>query len=182
MTLLAPPALPQFPAGLGPQPSDFAGWVTDTLGFQTAGIIFRAEQTVQQAFASGGTSYTLAYDTVLEDPYGGWTGTSPPPGFPDYAWIAPYSGILEVEVFCSLAAATANMQVSVLVSGATAYAATQAEQFSATLGGGSSFLRVPVLGGLDYIQAQATLDTNAMTSDVSSPGRLPDISIQFVSQ
>jgi hypothetical protein len=172
VTLYPPPALPVFPAGFAPQAPDFAGWVTATLGFQLQGVMFRAVQANAQALSSGGTA--LSFDTVLEDPYSGWNAGS-------NQWLAPYTGWYQVDVFCSVAVAAVNLQVSVVVDNLTAYSTSQAELSSTTSGGGPAFAWVNLVAGTDFVTAQATPSSNQNT-DVSHSGRQPSMNISFISQ
>lgn len=174
MTMPTPPSTPVFPAGYSPVPSDFDGWVQNDLGFLTGSVVFRGKQTVQQPITPGGTFVVLSLDTVLEDPYSGWVPSL-------NRWEAPFTGWYEVTVFASVATQAVILQTAVDITNAIQYIGSGLTLNSSTLGGGCTSVLVPMIGGTDYIQAQAETSAAADT-DVSSQGRQPSMEITFVSQ
>lgn len=172
MTLYTPPLTPQFAAGYAPGPNDFGAWVQQTLGFQVQGIGFRAEQTITQAIGTSAT--TVSYDTVLEDPWSGWVSAT-------NRWVAPESGWYEITAFVSCATTSTILTPSVLITGSSGYTVDVATQSSAVLGGGTCFARVPMVGGADYVQIQAS-GSSGFSTDVSSAGRFSTLEATFVSQ
>lgn len=86
------PSVPNFLAGSGPQQSDFQSlWVNAAAFFQQR-VIFRASQTASTTtLPPSGAFTTVKYDTVIEDPYSGWSASA-------HNWTAPvgYSGWYQI--------------------------------------------------------------------------------------
>lgn len=180
MTFAAIPPPPAFAAGLGPLPADMTAQVTNPLSWQSSLAVFRAQAAVQQNFTLTGGAETdvIHYDTVLEDPYGGWNAGS-------NRWTVPFTGWYQVTVFASIASAALNLQVSVLITGgAQTFTTTQATITSSNVGGGCATALVALVGGTDYVQGQLTVQgaTGTPHTDVSVPGRYPTIEAIFYSQ
>lgn len=177
MTLLPPPMVPVFPAGFGPAPSDMDSLIQDTLGFQTTGIVFRAHQTIGQSLTNG--SYVnLKFDTVDEDPYGGWSSTSTGSQAAN-SWLAPYTGWFQVTFTWNYTPATSGYSESAVeIDGILTYDLGQTATFS---GGQGSYI-VPLTGTVDYIQMQAKINQNGLTTNVSTAGFQPSCEITFISQ
>ena len=171
--------IPVFPAGNAPLPAAFTAWVRQPLQFLTQVPLFRGQQqaVTPQSLAAG--FQALSMDTVLEDPYGGWSaaGTGAQAAS---SWLVPYTGYYEVTVTCSIAAAALWCAAGVQVSGGTAAYGDMVLVPGSTEGGCSASLTVPCIGGQDYIQGGAYVST-AATTDTSSAGRYPAIEIAYVS-
>jgi hypothetical protein len=80
------PVVPHFLAGTGPAATDMDTLVYQTMSFLQNRIVLRVSQTTTATtLPSAGTQTTIAFDTVLEDPYSGWnSGThswTPPEGY-----------------------------------------------------------------------------------------------------
>jgi hypothetical protein len=172
MTLYAPPAVPVFATGYDYQPAGLDALIQAPLGFQSQGIVFRAEQHTGQPFAGGGTWTTVGYDTVLEDPYSGWDGTS--------KWTAPYTGWYEITVTNVITTLNAVIEAAVLQSGATRYELSCEAVAFALPGGTCGAVTLPMTGGADYVQGQI-FSTAAGTFNTVD-GRYSSIEITFVSQ
>src|ERR1035437_2243937 len=70
------PVAPSFIAGSGPTATTFNGQVQAPFTFLTSKVMFRAQRNAAQSLTSG-VNNLIAFDTILEDPYGGWnSGTS----------------------------------------------------------------------------------------------------------
>lgn len=173
MTTYPPPAVPVFPDGYAPGPSDFDSWVQAPLGGLTYGVVFRAQQTSNQALSTSGFS-TLTFDTVLEDPWGGWNAAI-------NQWSAPFTGWYAVTVSCSVSTASVQLQVAVGLSNVSKYATTDVTVPGAVLGGSAAWAKVPMSGGNDFITGLAGV-SGAASTDVSAPGRYPSIEISFENQ
>lgn len=68
------PPVPQIPAGWRPNQADFDLWVTRPLSFLAQPACFRAQLTTAESL-SGGFLNLAQFNSVLEDPYGGWSAT-----------------------------------------------------------------------------------------------------------
>jgi hypothetical protein len=170
---LAPPPVPVFSAGAGYLPAGLNTLVQSSLGFQTAGIVFRAVQKTTQAITAS-TFTTLTMDTVLEDPYSGWNSGS-------NEWLAPFTGWYEITMAWSCGAAAATIEAVIAISGLQ-YELEEVTVASAITGGaGASLGPVPLVGGQDFVQAQAWSSAGVSTSTASN-GRQPWLEITFVSQ
>lgn len=182
--MTSPPQIPVFAAGYPYLPSGMDSLITAPLSFQAAGVLFRAEQQTQQDFFTLNTQYVIKYGTVLEDPYSSYDAAN-------FRWLAPFTGIYEISVFCSVATISCSLQASVAINGsidgnfaitgATFYTTTSAQLSSLTLGGGTGFARVPLVGGVDWIQGAAQSNTSATVTDVTA-GRRPGMEIAYISQ
>jgi hypothetical protein len=170
---LAPPMPPVFPAGYGPYYEDFEGWIENTFGFLTSQIVFRAQQQTAQSLPAGQFT-VISYDTVLEDPYGGWQAGSD-------SWQAPYSGWYLITVQHSYTGGAAISEAAVIVSGGTPYEMSEVTGSSLTEGGAGASLLTSLVGGADTVQGVAWINAT-LNTDVSAPGRYPSIEITFVSQ
>jgi hypothetical protein len=175
-TALPPPAVPVFPAGYGPLPADFNGWVQAPLGFLTGQVVFRGAQTVTQSYTAGSNN-VIRYDTVNEDPYAGWNGS------PSWWWLAPYTGWYEIIVTVSLAATTNYAQAAIFVTGGTQqYISSEHQGPAGTFGGAGAYAIVALTGGVDYVQGIVMPVTSTVSNDVSAPGRYPRLTISYLSQ
>lgn len=168
-TPLPPPAVPVFPAGYAPVTADFTNLIQIPMQFATNRIVFRANQQTTQSITTGAYRI-ITYDTVLEDPYSGWNSGS-------HQWLAPYTGLYEVTVFCSIATNPASLQVGIGITGTT-IVGSQPETPSAQLGGAIAYGLYACTGGQDYIQGIAQVD-NTSSTDVSAIGRYPRMEIVY---
>ncbi len=83
------PAVPQVPAGWQPLPADFTTWVTNPFSYLSQPANFRAQH--QGSLSLPGAAFTLVpLDTVLEDPYSGWSATATG-SQPAHSWLCPPS-------------------------------------------------------------------------------------------
>jgi hypothetical protein len=88
------PSVPFFPAGYRPQQADLNSWLHDPFAFLENRVVARVRQAVTaQALPSSGAGTVLEFDTVDEDPLGGWTPSA-------WSWGPPagWSGWYEVTV------------------------------------------------------------------------------------
>lgn len=69
------PAVPRVPAGWRPGKADFDLWVTRPFSFLAQAAYFAAQLTGGQGL-TGGNLNIVHFDTVTEDPYGGWSATA----------------------------------------------------------------------------------------------------------
>lgn len=112
------PSIPDFIAGFGPQQPDFQNLWVNALAFFQQRVIFRATQTTTATtLPSSGAVTTIAYDNILEDPYGGWSAST-------HKWTAPagLSGWYQVTVTVWVAPPAAlQVVLSPYVGGSAAY-------------------------------------------------------------
>lgn len=176
----APPSAPVFPAGYGPVTQDFENWVRRPLGYCTEQTVFRAEQA-----AGGGQALTastwnpLAYDTILEDPWGGWSATSTATQAAN-SWLVPWTGTYRITFrWCALAS-SAWQDAALGISGISPAleAGGPLSPSGVTGGAGASFL-VQLIGGADYVQLLANPSVSA-TTDTTALGRRPSVEITSV--
>jgi hypothetical protein len=151
----AVPSVPSYAAGLGAQQSDMTALLTDEMAFFQQRVVFRASQTsAATSLPNSGAATVIAFDTVLEDPYGGWNPST-------HAWTPPagYSGFYEttltVWIVASGTTGTVNMIPSVSATTGTplaeTYVASNAPSGSATI-----FTQY-LTGGQDSVQGFAQL-------------------------
>lgn len=150
------PAIPFFPAGFAPAQSDLNAWFHDPFAFLETRAVFRARQTVTpQALPSSGVATTLQFDTIDEDPLGGWVPAA-------FAWGPPsgFSGWYQVTVTLFTAALAAG---NVIRPGITAPGAPSTNGALATgypgaaVAGVEGSYWVYLIGGQDTVQANGTL-------------------------
>ena len=175
------PAIPQIPAGWRPDQADMDLWVTNSFSFLTRPVTFRAQLAGGQSLTGG--AFNIAHlDTVLEDPYGGWSpvATASQPAF---SWMCPAGGGGWYDV--SLAAWAGNMaDTTALVAGALFLNGAIWAQGSgdwAVSGGNSGSdgtLAVPLTPG-DFVQ-MTIFGTNSIAVPTTA-GQLPAIELAWVS-
>lgn len=161
----ASPSLPSYNAGTGWQQGDMNTVFTSPLGFFQQRTIFRATQTTTTtSFATGtpGAASTIAFDTVLEDPYQGWnTGT--------FAWLAPLTGWYQVTSTISVGNAAANTTLTMEII-SPAQTGGNAGLIMSTTGGaiqGTSY--VFLIAGQDSVSVEAFQVGGSNLSTVNSP-------------
>jgi hypothetical protein len=172
-TLWTPPPVPVFPAGYGPLPADMDTWIQNSLGFQTQGIVFRAERHASQSLTGAGNT-TILWDDVIEDPYSGYnSGTG--------EWTAPYSGLYAVSVTIVTASGLAPVVGAGIATPETIYKTEAAGTSSAFDGGASAAQLVPMVGGSDWAAGFAFVSVSSVTTSTTS-GLYSSIEISFESQ
>lgn len=173
MTTWPPAAIPVFPAGYGPQVADLDTWIQNNFGWISTGALLRVQQTTGggQALASGGN--ILAFNSVLEDPWGGWSAGS-------NAWFAPVTGLYEITVTAMTVAAAIWVSAQVQVSGSAAIEGGADLCPSGTAGGGICSVVVPLVAGFDFVQGGVNVSASA-TTDTTSAARFPSMEIALVS-
>jgi hypothetical protein len=170
MTNYAPPTIPAFPAGYGPLPADMDGWIQSTLGFCTNLVVFRAERHAAEACTAGFN--TIEFDTVLEDPFSGWSTST-------YSWLAPYTGWYEITVTAIVSTSSIDVGPSVLVDGTYRYQ-TAMVGTPAFPGGASAHYTVALTGSNDYVQGSTY--TSATASLSATAGLYSSMEIVYISE
>jgi hypothetical protein len=167
----SPPAVPQFATGYGYLPSDFDNLIQVPLTFLTTGIIFRAEQHAGQAL-TGGSNTVIQYNTILEDPYAGWSATA-------YTYTVPYTGWYEITVTGTMT--VTGTPIEVLIKTPESTISGGAHPVLASYPGMASCSQtLPLTGGEDTVQGVTLVSTSTNTNTVN--GRYSTIEISFVSQ
>jgi len=178
VTLYAPPAIPAFPAGFGALPATMDSLIQAPLGFLATSIVFRAHQATTQSLTSG-TFVTIKYDTIDEDPYGGWSATATG-SQSAHSWLAPYTGWYVLEMTYNYTPTSpATWSGAGFLQDATAL-----YQFGAQLsyGGDGGAYILPLIGGTDYIEFQAQINLAGLSTAVGSAGVQPSAEVSFISQ
>jgi len=175
----APVAVPSFLAGYAPAPSDFDSWIQTPFAFATGKVVFRGQQTNTGQSLSSGTYTVIQLNSILEDPYGGYSSVATS-AQPAWSWLAPYDGWYEVTVTVSILNVAAHLEPALLLSGTTQYEAGAASTpASPSAGIVCAPIRVPMIGGLDYVQPQAWISA-AATTEVGA-GLNPVMEIAWIS-
>lgn len=181
MTLPVAPAVPQIPAGYAPLAADMTAWVTTPFQFLTDGVLFRAQMQGGQAL-TGGSPTQVNLDTILEDPYGGWSATATGSQAP-HSWLCPAgcSGWYEVSLTgmaASQTGATTQVGAQCWVDGALYEPASLGWGVSGHAGGASGAVQVPLLGGSDYVQMFILATTSVSTP--TTAGQYPTMEITWL--
>jgi hypothetical protein len=172
---LTPPLVPVFPAGYGPLPADMNNWIQSSLGFQSTGVVFRAEQRTSQSLTSG-VNNTIAFNTILEDPYAGWNSGSS-------EWIAPFTGLYAVNLTPVTTIGGGPVGAVINTSGVgSAGGKTAANNVPNNLPGGASGTDTIFVVAGGFIQGQVFVDTTSITLNSFSEGFYTSMDITFISQ
>lgn len=169
MTLFPPPAGgPVIPAGLaahGDQlTADLNNLITNPLKFAVTGIFARLRQASTTTTLTSGSTTVIQYDTTDEDPYGGWSASATATQ-PAWSWQPPAgcSGWYHVLVAASLGTVPAStvLRPVILQTGTAAYAVPAAgfTTFAPEVLSASAWIWM--LGGSDYVQGAAFLQSSA---------------------
>ena len=170
------PAAPAFVAGYGPQPSDFNGLIQAPLTFLTTKVLFRAQRNAAQSLTSG-INNLIAFDTILEDPYGGWSsGTN--------TWTCPAgcSGWFEISMTAWMNSAGSNTAVIAAVAalnGVIQQNMTSEWAVNGHATGTSGMLPVSLYGGQDTVGGY--IFTTASVNPPTAAGQRPGIEICWIS-
>lgn len=152
------PVAPFFPAGYGPVPGDFNGWVQSPLSALTGKVVFRAERAAALTLPTNTTSGSLVtLDSILEDPYGGWSASSG-------SWTAPWSGWYAVR-WQATAASVPNAELRARVILATSVQWEGSTSWSNSSGLTVSPLEVP----LAWIAGQDSVTFRVFCQVTSTP-------------
>lgn len=160
MTLLLPPPAggPVIPAGLAVHGDkltrDLNTLITNPVSFLATGIFARLRQASGAQTLTASATSVLAFDTVDEDPYSGWSAAGTATQAAD-SWQPPAgcSGWYLVHVSASLGTVPADsvLRPVVVVTGVPQFAVEDPKAPSAPMiASGSAF--VYLLGGSDYVQ------------------------------
>lgn len=176
------PPVPQVPAGWGPVQADFDLWVTNSFSFLSQPACFRAQHQAAQALT--GSAFSVQHlDTVLEDPYGGWSATATG-SQPAWSWLCPagcggwYEASLTAQAASQGAGTTNQLLAAIALNGALwQYGADDWAPASAP-GGSCGSVQVPLIPG-DYVQMWVF--ATAAVSTPTTAGEFPSMELTWVS-
>jgi len=180
MTTWAPPFVPVFPAGYGPQAADFDTWWFQNAGFLQNRVVFRASQTTTATtLPDSGAVTAIGYDNVIEDPYSGWdSGT--------FLWGPPsgYSGWYQVTITVRTATLAELVNLRPAITGSWDYSLTCVQGSSSGTGGGvSATYTVYLVGGQDSAGAGCQLLNSGSAVDTElTAGQNSTLEIVWISQ
>lgn len=181
MATYPPPVVPDILAGFGPQQADMAGlWVEPASFFQNR-IVARVSQTsTTTSLPSSGNATTVAFDTVIEDPYSGWSAGS-------FNWTPPagYSGWYQVTLTVIVSAPGATgvtLQLNLLYGGVSTGKISGCLQPNATGGCSGEFL-IYLTGGQDAVAGQAAVKNSgsAVSTKDTPAGQQSTMEIVWIS-
>ena len=172
------PSVPVFNAGYGPEAADFDTWWYQTASFLQNRVVFRASQTTTAtSLPDDGDATTIEFDTVAEDPYSGWDGST-------FLWTPPtgYSGWYQATLLIRTADVAANVDLRPLLTGTYSYQLSTV--MGATFGAGVSGTYVVYLvGGQDTIGGACQLLNSSANVDTSTTsGQQSTFELVFISQ
>jgi hypothetical protein len=175
------PVTPVFPAGYGPFPADFTTWVTNPMTFLAMKVMFRAQLQGGQSLIAG--ENILAYDTILEDPYGGWSAAATGSQAAN-SWLAPpgCSGWYEVTLNSWMGNAgnnTTSLESALFLDGSIYQEMSSDWAVNGHATGTCASVPVPLLGGIDYIQGSAAPSTASSTPTTN--GQYCSIEVVWIS-
>jgi hypothetical protein len=176
------PPVPQIPAGWSPVQADLDLWVTNSFSFLAQPANARFQLGGGQAL-TGNALNIVHFDTVLEDPYSGWSATATA-NQAAWSWLCPAGcgGWYEVTMAgfaASQGSGTTNQLLTALIlNGSLWQYASDDWAVASAPSGSSGTVQVPLLPG-DYVQA-AILPT-ASVSTGTTASELPSMELAWVS-
>lgn len=180
MTVTAP-MVPQIPAGFTPFQADLTAWITTPFTFLSTKVMFRAQ--LQGTMALGANAYTLAqFDTILEDPYGGWSAAgSGSQGA--WTWLCPpgCSGWYEITMTgltASQGVATSAVGAALWVDGSEYQLGSMSPGVNGNTSGSEGTVLVPLTGGADYV-AMHIYSLDAVNTPALA-GRYPSMEVAWI--
>ena len=175
------PAVPGIPAGWAPLPADFTTWVTDPFSYLAQPVFARVHLATARSL-TGGLYNLMPYDTVDEDPYGGWSAVATG-SQPAWSWLCPAGGAgwyeATISSFTVSQGGTADQLVSTLwLNGSLWQYASDDWAPSSADGGSNGAAQVPLLPG-DYVQVFTFASVNVNTP--ATAGQLPALELAWLS-
>ena len=179
MTTWPAPSVPVFPAGYGPTQTDLDNWWYNVAGFLQTGVVFRASQTTTAtSLPDSGAATTIGFDTVLEDPYSGWDGST-------FLWTPPagYSGWYQATLTVRTVEVAANVNLRPLLAGTYGQALATAMGADTSGAGVSGTFIVYLVGGQDTIGGACELLNSGSAKNTSlTSGQQSTLELVWVSQ
>lgn len=177
---LPDPVIPVFPAGYAPVQADFTTWITSPFSFLTSKVMFRAQLQAAQSLAAGDTLIHL--DTILEDPYSGWSasGTGSQPA---WSWLCPpgCTGWYEITMsaLTGTQGTTSQIGARLYVNGSLYQQASSTWAVNGAAGGSCGVVQLPLLAGTDYLQFEIRATT--ATTAPATAGQYPTMEVAWLS-
>ena len=174
------PPVPQIPAGWSPVQADLDLWVTDSFSFLAQPANFRGQLQAAKT-VSGFTLMQL--DTILEDPYGGWSATTTA-NQPAFSWLCPAGGAGWYEATLSGFTAsqgsgtTSQCSTALYLNGTVWQYGSDDWAPASAVAGSSGSVQVPLLPG-DYVQLYVL--SSASVSTPATAGEYPALELNWVS-
>jgi hypothetical protein len=176
------PPVPQVPAGWQPAQADFTTWITSPFSYLSQPAAFRAQLTTAQAL-TGGVFNKLQYNSILEDPYGGWSATATG-SQPAYSWLCPAgcAGWYDVTMAGFAASQSGSTEITttcVFLNGSLwLYASEDWASNGSTVSGTSGNLQVPLIPG-DYLEFNYFVNTTTTAAAVTAA--YPSVELCWIS-
>jgi hypothetical protein len=169
------PVAPDFVAGYGPQPADFDNWIQAPFAFLTSKVAFRAQLQGGMSLSAGENQ--VFYDTVLEDPYGGWNA-----GTGEWTCPAGCSGWYEVTLtsWTNSAGNSTDLVEAVLALNRSIYQECSSDWgVNGHATGSSGSVPVALYGGQDSVSGYI-YSANSVSTPTTA-GQYPTIEIVWIS-
>lgn len=146
-----PPTIPVFPAGYQPEQADFTGWWYDNALFFQNKVVFRARQAITGQSITTFSPADIKYDTIDEDPYGGWIPAT-------FTWMPPVgmSGWYQVTITVLTSGPSAGTDIRLILAGTYVYDLATV-QVPSHISGVEGQFTVYLIGGEDTVVAEAQL-------------------------
>lgn len=178
---MSTPSVPDFIAGYAPQQADFESWWVGPATFFLDKVVARVtQQSTTTSLPDSAALTKIKFDTVDEDPYSGWNGTT-------FEWQAPagYSGWYLVTFRCSVTGAADNVALALQLAttyNTDGYLDTVVEQpVPAGASPACSSQYVFLAGGQDSVWAEAAIvNSSSALSTVTTTGLYPTMEICWV--
>lgn len=175
------PAVPHIPAGWNPVQADFDLWVTGSFSFLSQAPCLRVQLAGGQSL-TGGAFNVVHYDTVLEDPYGGWSAVATG-SQPAFSWLCPAGcgGWYDVslEAFTGNQGSTAAQVITALLLNGSLWQYGSADwAVNGSNSGSSGAAQVPLLPG-DYVQG--LIRPTVSVAVPTTAGQIPAMELTWVS-
>jgi hypothetical protein len=166
MTTPPAPTLPVFKPGYMPSDADLNTWWYDNAWFLSTRVVFRARQiSTAQSIPYGAQDTPIQFDTIDEDPYGGWNPAN-------YRWQAPVSGWYQVNVLAFLSGLVSGASVTPqILTGAYIYNVAQNLPSTGHNGGARGTFAVYMTGGSDSVAGAVTVTNTGVTTSILSGQR-----------
>lgn len=180
MSLPRAPVVPQIPAGWDATQADFDSWVTTPFSALASPPGFRGE--LHAATPLSGT-VLAPLDTVLEDPYGGWSAVATS-AQAAHSWLCPegWTGWYDVSATGAWTAggdATEVMHAHLYLNGTVWARGGTGWMPPGRAGGSSGGYIVPLVGGQDYLQLY--LYSTASVNAPATAGEYPSLDLTWIS-
>jgi hypothetical protein len=136
-----------------PQQADFLAWWYYNAAFHQNRVVARLRQaSAATSLPSSAGITTIGFDTVDEDPYGGWNSGT-------HLWQPPagYSGWYQVTLTVRIVSPAALVDLRPALVGSATYNLTTVESQSGAGGGASATFAVYLTGGQDTVGGAAQL-------------------------